>query len=140
MAKQPEENGTPALSSNGSPTQNAQNAANSMGAMGFGDISMIRNILMGQQIATWEENFKLITARQDKEHAENSAALKSLEASIRQQLRDLEKRTEDRFSLVEALINDRVEMLQKSIANTSQADRHALGKLLGEVSVALLKA
>lgn len=131
MAKQSEENGAVVA---------ANNAANNMGAMGFGDISMIRNILMGQQIATWEEKFQQVDTRHDKELADNTAALKALEASMRQQLRDLEKRTEDRFALVEALINDRVEMLQKGIANTSQADRHALGKMLGDISQSLLKA
>ena len=136
MAKQSEDNGT-AVATNGTANNNA---AAGMGAMGFGDISMIRNILMGQQIATWEEKFQQVDARQDKELGDNTAAIKSLEAATRQQLRDLEKRTEDRFSLMESLINDRVEMLQKTIASTSQADKHALGKLLGEISQNLLKA
>ena len=137
MAKEPAENGTAVV-----PDQSAASSTVSggMGAMGFGDISMIRNILMGQQIATWEEKFQQVDARQDKEAADSGAAIKALEASTKQQLRDLEKRTEDRFALIEALINDRVDMLQKSIANTSQADKHALGKLLGEISQSLLKA
>ncbi len=118
----------------------ANGSAQGMGAMGFGDISMIRNILMGQHIAQFEENFQQLTAKQEKDGADQTAALKATEASLRQQLRDLEKRTEDRFALLEALVNDRVEMLQKSIAATSQADKHALGKIIGEVSQALLKA
>lgn len=99
MAKQTEENGA-AVATN---VTSSNNAAAGMGAMGFGDITMIRNILMGQQIATWEEKFQQVDARQDKELAENHAALKSLETATRQQLRDLEKRTEDRFALVDAL-------------------------------------
>lgn len=136
MAKQSEENGA-AVATNGTANNNA---AASMGAMGFGDISMIRNILMGQQIATWEEKFQQVDARQDKDLNENTVAIKALEASTLKHLRDLEKRTEDRFALVEALINDRVDMLQKTIAATSQADKHALGKLLGDISQTLLKA
>jgi hypothetical protein len=115
-------------------------ASNGMGAMGFGDIGMIRNILMGQHISEFEAKFNQINDRQDAELSSGQTALKSLEASTNQRLHELEKRTEDRFSMLEAMVKDRVEMLQKNIATTSQADKHALGKLLADISNSLLNS
>jgi hypothetical protein len=138
MAKQSE--GSDAAVANGTANGQSNGASNGMGAMGFGDIGMIRNILMGQHISEFEAKFNQINDRQDKELANGQADLQSLEAATNQRLQALEKRTEDRFALLEAMVKDRVEMLQKNIAATSQADKHALGKLLGEISNSLLNA
>lgn len=113
-------------------------AQNSMGAMGFGDISMIRNILMGQQIATWEEKFTQVDGRQDKDLTDLTTAIRSLESSVNQRLLDLEKRVEDRFSLLEAMTNDRFQKLNQKLDDNDRADRHALGQMLAEVSAKLL--
>lgn len=116
----------------------SQAAQNSMGAMGFGDISMIRNILMGQQITAWEEKFKQVDARQDKDLNDLTTALRALESSVNQRLIDLEKRVEDRFSMLEAMINDRFQKLDQKVAEADRADRQTLGQMLAEMSQKLL--
>ena len=114
-------------------------AAPNIGAMGFGDISMIRNILMGQHITQFEEKFKQVDSRQDKDLSDLQAALRSLEATTSQKFNDLEKRVEDRFALLDAMTNDRFAKLNQRLDDTSRADKHALGHLLADLSAKLLE-
>ncbi len=109
-------------------------------ALGMGDIGMIRNILMGQQMSQIEERFRQIDARQDASAADLQSQIRQLESAANQRLGDLERRIDERLSALEKRLDEQVNRLNERIAETSRADRRQIGLLLAEMGQKLAEA
>lgn len=107
-------------------------------SMNLGEITTIRNILMGQQMNEYDSRFEGMQ--------EN---LNVLEASLNEKLSVLEKRTEsrlqelqsdisDRFDKIEQLLLNNVEELNKKVDKVTQGDRIKMGQLFAEMGKRLL--
>ena len=105
---------------------------------GLGDISMIRDILMGQQINDYESRF-----------ADVSNRINQLEADLRNSIQSLDEKTEANLARLTQDMNDRLEKLRQhmdsqinilnnKIQDTSAKDRAKIAGLLVEVSKKLV--
>jgi hypothetical protein len=89
----------------------------------FGDMSMLRDIIMGPKVEEYDQHFADIEALIAKNEAATKAHFEALE-------RDMNAR----FDRLEQLLLQNVDKLNQQIQNTSQSDRHALADMLVEVS------
>lgn len=127
----------------------------------LGEISTIRNILMGQQMSEYESRFaeleaylkeaeQLLQQRIAALSGDNSSQLTALEEqtqqrfaklehSINDQFNELENATTNRFSQLEKLLLDNVESLNKEISQTRITDRQRIGKLLMDMGNQLME-
>ena len=105
-------------------------AAANPGMMGMGDLSVIRNILFGQQASEFESNFDEHTQRMDKTDADNHARFLKLEADIKARLDQLEHKTNLHFQQLEAQLAQTTAMFHEKIAQTSKTDRASIGQML----------
>jgi Skp family chaperone for outer membrane proteins len=105
---------------------------------GLGDISMIRDILMGQQINDYETRF-----------AEVSGRINQLEQDLRNTIHLLDEKTEANLARLTQEMNDRMEKLRQhldsqinilnnKIQDTSAKDRAKMAGLLVEISKKLV--
>ncbi|MFN4256977.1 MAG: hypothetical protein ACK4Q5_18405 [Saprospiraceae bacterium] len=109
---------------------------NTMG--GMGDLSVIRNILFGQQAAEFESQFGTMTERLNKTDADVEARFRNLEAEMNRRLDDLEKRLNSRIRTLEDNLAQAVMQLNSTIAQTSRDDKAMIGNLLVELGQKLV--
>ncbi|MFK7935780.1 MAG: hypothetical protein AB8G22_19865 [Saprospiraceae bacterium] len=127
----------------------------------LGEISTIRDILMGQQMSDYELRFKQLEeylrqaeqALQTKidalsgNNAEQFTQLEeqtqkrfsTLESTINDQFNQLENATSNRFTQLEKLLSDNVDRLQQEIKHTSTSDRQRIGTLLLNIGQQLVE-
>ncbi len=89
----------------------------------FGDVNVIREILMGQHISQFEHRFE-----------ENEDNLSRTEEALRNRIQQLEQDMNARFERIEQLLNTHVQNLSHLIRETSTADKAGLAGLLDEIS------
>ncbi len=105
---------------------------------GLGDISMIRDILMGQQINDYESRF-----------ADVSNRINQLEQDLRNSIHSLDEKTEANLARMTQDMNDRMEKLRQhldsqinilnnKIQDTSAKDRAKMAGLLVDMSKKLV--
>lgn len=115
----------------------------------LGEISTIREILMGGHINQYEAEFNQIKQRiaNEREATDNQrtaleqhllAEINSLEARINDRLDTLTQQMNERFDSLENQVSEQVQMLQERIAHVSKTDKADLGRLLAEVSNRLI--
>lgn len=122
------------------------------GVAKLGEISTIRDILMGQQMSEYEKRFQQLEAYlQEAEQAlknkidnlsgssstqlgqleeQTQERFSQLEQHINQQFGALEQNTNNRFAQLEKLLSEHVEQLQHDIKYVSKRDRQRIGNLL----------
>lgn len=105
---------------------------------GLGDLSVIRNILFGQQAAEFESQFGAMSERLAKNDADVDARFRSLEAEMNRRFDDLEKRLAARVRTLEDNMAQAVLQLNQTIAQTSRDDKAAIGQMLIELGNKLL--
>ena len=104
-----------------------------------GEITTIRNILMGQQMQEYDGRFETV-------HQRNMHAL---EAALSEKLNELEKQTEvrfqelqndisERFDKLERLLIGNIEDLHQKVDKVTGDDRQKMGELFAEMSKRLL--
>lgn len=109
------------------------------GAGGLGDISMIRDILMGQQINEFDKKFnELDSSLNTIENALNEK-IRLLKQQNEQRFDALEKEVHERFDLLEKLVRENTQMLMETIKQSSKNDKHSIGKLFSEMSQKLMQ-
>ena len=108
------------------------------GGMNLGELSTIRNILMGQQMAEYERSFKEVNDTINQKEAERNQQIEDLENRINERFDNLDKDMKDRFDRLEAFLLENVRQINERISEVSTSDKADLGKLLAEVSVKLL--
>jgi exonuclease VII large subunit len=106
---------------------------------GLGDISMIRDILMGQHLSEIESRF-----------AETNGRIQQLEQDLRKSMQEQEDRSNQRFSKLTEEMNERfarmqknlddnTKMLDEKINRTSKTDKAIIGAMLIEIGKQLVE-
>ena len=125
------------------------NSQNMNGAT-LGEISTIRDILMGQHINDFESKFDSLQKQLEKVEATLADKIKELSAVTKSQHKEIDKETSARFASmqnetegriaqVERTLQDGLADLQQMIEDSSMNDKERIGKLLMEAGSALLK-
>lgn len=104
----------------------------------LGEISTIRNILMGGHMQQYDKTFDDINARFDANDKDKDERFQALEAQMDQRFEALTNEMNDRFDKLEALLTDNVQKLNDRINAVSTTDKADLGRLLAEVSNRLI--
>lgn len=127
----------------------------------LGEISTIRDILMGQQMSEYESRFaqleaylkeaeqllqqKIATLSGDSStqlsalEEQTQQRFAKLENTINDQFNEFENATTNRFSQLEKLLLDNVEHLNEEIDKTSRTERQRIGKLLMDMGSQLME-
>jgi uncharacterized protein (DUF885 family) len=106
---------------------------NNNGAPGLGDISVIRNILFGQQSAEFQSSFESFKARMDAKDLEHDERFNRLEANFKQQIEALTKDMHQQVNQLETQLKQTQAQLNDKIATTSKNDKAMIGNLLMEI-------
>ncbi len=116
----------------------------------LGEISTIRDILMGQQINDFESKFEALQQQLDKVEAKLTDKIKDLSAATKAANKEMEKETaarfasmqnetEGRIAQVERSLQDGLADLQQQMEDSSLNDKERIGKLLMDAGSALMK-
>ncbi len=120
--------------------------ANNAGAMGmFGDMSLLREIIMGPKVIEYEQKFTdtdaLIQKNEDATQAlvkkineETLAHIQKNEDSTKARFDALERDINARFDRLEQLLNQNVDKINTQMNNMSKGDKAGLADLLVELS------
>lgn len=114
-----------------------------------GEISTIRDILMGAHIAEYEANFLSIRELLEKSDIDVDTRIKALEKNVNERFADLEQNTtkwldaleknmNKRFEESERLLQAKVSELDEKINKVSQVDKANLGEMLAHLSKNLI--
>lgn len=125
------------------------NSQNSNGPS-LGEISTIRDILMGQHINDFESKFDALQLQLEKIEAKLSDKIKDLSAANKAEHKEMNKETaarfasmqnetEGRIAQVEGSLRDGLADLQQMMEDSSLNDKERIGKLLMEAGNALMK-
>ena len=117
----------------------AKKESNNGSAMGFGEISTIRDILMGEQMTQYEGQFTTIQAQISTIEKLFNDKVAKLEANTAQQLNSLQEEINTRFDKLEASIQQNTQVNNEKHQQALIKERQSLGKMLAEVSNQLLK-
>ncbi len=104
----------------------------------LGEISTIRNILMGNQMAQYKSSFEAVDDKFAATNKANDERFVALEHKMNQRFEALEVEMNNRFDKLEALLTDNVQKLNERINTVSVTDKADLGRLLAEVSNRLI--
>ncbi|MEM9921729.1 MAG: hypothetical protein AAF990_26740 [Bacteroidota bacterium] len=105
---------------------------------GMGELSTIRDILMGKQMNDYERQFSDISDRFKTMEGEFQSRLQQMEADYDKRVKEIEQEMLDRFEKLEKQLIDNVTNLDNKLRKTSKEDRNRLGKMLAKVSKQLL--
>ena len=125
------------------------NSQNMNGAT-LGEISTIRDILMGQHINDFESRFDSLQKQIEKVESKLAEKMKELSATTKALHKEMDKETaarfasmqsetEGRIAQVERSLQDGLADLQQVMEDSSLNDKERIGKLLLEAGNALLK-
>jgi hypothetical protein len=103
-----------------------------------GEISTIRNILMGNHMAEYSSKFKEIQDTFDANDKDKDERFLKLEADMTNRFYQLEQKMNARFDKLEALLTENVQRLHERVNVVSVTDKADLGRLLAEVSNRLI--
>ncbi len=106
---------------------------------GLGEISTIRNILMGQQMNEYEQRFGHLEEKLVAASVEQGEKLTAFQQQTEERLNNLEKEMSTRFDSLEKMLKDGLESLQSQTETKRTNDNDALGKMLAEVSQKLMQ-
>ena len=118
---------------NGNTTTNETPAPNPMASM-FGDMSMLRDIIMGPKIIEYNDRFEAVHTLIEKNDKAVQALIDKNEAATNARFEALERDMNAKFDRLEQLLNQNVEHLTKLIQETSKSDKATLADLLTGVS------
>lgn len=105
-------------------------ANNAMGM--FGDMSMLREIIMGPKVIEYEQRFK------DTDEQTNQR-FEALERDMNNKFEALKSEMNRRFESLEQLLNQNVDRLDTQIKDTSRSDKEKMAALLVELSKKLVE-
>ena len=106
--------------------------------LGLGEISTIRDILMGQQINEFQKKFDATDGKVGELEKLMDKKLQSLEKDLNSRVDDMEKNMTARFDKLESLLKENVDNIEAKLATSSKSDKALLGQMLQEVSKKLL--
>lgn len=103
-----------------------------------GEISTIRDILMGQQISEFQDKFNDATEKTNDLESYVNTRFEKLEQNVESRFSALEQEMNDRFDQLEELLKGNVLDINQKMALSSKTDKEFLGQILREVSGKLL--
>jgi uncharacterized coiled-coil protein SlyX len=116
-----------------------KNTTNGADNFGLGEISTIRNILMGQQMNEYEQRFGHLEERLVAASGEQGEKLTAFQEQTEERLNNLEKEMGARFDSLEKMLKEGLEKLQSQTESNRNNDNDALGKMLAEVGQKLMQ-
>jgi hypothetical protein len=105
----------------------------SNGTTSLGDISVIRNILFGQQTAEFQSSFDAFKSRLDAKDLEQDERFTRLEAHFKNQIENLTANMNQKIQQLEGQLKNTQQMLSDKIAATSKQDKADIGHLLQQI-------
>lgn len=106
---------------------------NETNGLGLGEISTIRQILMGQQISEFEQRFAETQERMKAMDQLFEKKLAQMETQFQRRVDEMEqdflRRLEDLQNLLETHVAD----LENQLAHTSRTDKASLGQMLQDI-------
>ena len=100
----------------------------------FGDMSLLREIIMGPKIIEYAEKHAELDATILRNDETTQALIQKNDGNTRARLDALERDMNARFDRLEKLLLQNVEQLTQKIASTSQLDKSKMSDLLIEMS------
>ena len=116
-----------------------KNTNNDADNFGLGEISTIRNILMGQQMNEYEQRFGHLEEKLVSASGEQGEKLATFQKETEVRLNNLEKEMSARFDGLEKMLKEGLEKLQSQTETSRTSDNDALGKMLAEVGQKLMQ-
>lgn len=105
---------------------------------GLGEISMIRDILMGKQISEFQKKFDAAEEKTNHLNKLVDEKFKTLEDELRSQIGEMENNINARLDSLENMIKDNVADLEWKISDTSKNDKEMIGHMLQEMGKKLI--
>lgn len=106
--------------------------------LGLGEISTIRNILMGQQMNQYEQQFNEMRERLEQMEAKLQEQINQTSELFQQQSEQAATDNNTRFDRLEKVLETNIAKLEKRMEKMSKDDKTRIGKLLGKVSQQLI--
>lgn len=116
----------------------ANNDSNTPQNLNLGEIGMIRNILMGEQINDFEQKFKQMQDRIHELEEKLNSKINALNEATQQSFDKAKAERSNKFAEIEKQIIDNVEKLNNRVNKVSKDDKARLGKMLEKVSKQLI--
>ena len=104
----------------------------------FGEIGTIRDILMGQQMSEYEDRFTEIKQMLTTLENDLRKVINEQDVKFSQKLDDLTKETNNRFEMLEKLLEKNVTSIQKQMDQNRKTDKHKLGKMFAKIGAQLM--
>ncbi|NJN78968.1 MAG: hypothetical protein HC803_12155 [Saprospiraceae bacterium] len=108
------------------------------GGMNLGELSTIRNILMGQQMAEYETSFKEVNDTINQKEADRNQQIEDLENQMNERFASLEKEMNTKFDKLEAFLLENVRQINERITTVSRNDKADLGRMLATIAKELM--
>lgn len=115
-----------------------KNSNNGADNFGLGEISTIRNILMGQQMNEYEQRFGHLEEKLVSASGEQGQKLADFQKQTEERLSKLEKEMSARFDSLEEMLKDGLVKMQNQADNKRAQDNSNLGKMLAEIGQKLM--
>ncbi|MBP7272867.1 MAG: hypothetical protein KA974_03450 [Saprospiraceae bacterium] len=106
--------------------------------LSLGDLGMIREILVGQQMSQIEHRFAEMSEIIEQLRGEVVSTRKTMEKEMAQQMSSMERETASRFDKLEKHFNTELEKLRSDATNMTNTERQKLGNLLAQMAQTLL--
>ncbi len=120
------------MANNNKKTENATMEA------GLGEISTIRDILMGQYIHHYDAQFERMQEEIDHLREQLEEKIAEVDRFHKLSLMDLSKGNNQRFNKLEKSLAKQVNQLEVKILSSSVADKKELGKMMANVAKKLM--
>ena len=118
----------------------ANDKNDSTNGMDLGELGMIRNILMGQQISEWEIKYSEINQDLEARAKELESLIANQGQSAERELSAIDKAVGARMDKLEKSMDRRFEQLEQKLIDVTQKDRHKMGKMLSEIGRKLMES
>ncbi len=105
----------------------------------LGEITTIRDILMGQQMEEYEERFENMEAANAQQNQEVKSQLQELERKSNERMAGIEKNINDRLSKLEKILQENLTSMNQKVEDNSKGNRQMFGKLLMELGEKIMK-
>lgn len=116
----------------------AKNDNSNGNGLNLGEIGMIRNILMGEQISDFEIKFNQLQDQLDNLEKRLNLKIESVDSSRTETTSKIEKDVDKKFLELEKQITLNVDKIHNRIDKVSKEDKVRLGKMMEKLSKQLL--
>ncbi len=104
----------------------------------FGEISIIRDIIAGPQLAELQQGIEALHTEQTEQKKEFAQRLKKLEEQLNKRLEELEGQTRKQFDALEQRLESKFQELESKLNEKSEADKKTVGQIMEEMAKRLI--